>query len=566
VLGAILVATAWWRAHTFGPDVKALTGLRLWPIVSGTTEPLDCDEAAYGYVGRRLVGGAVMYRDLTENKPPLGYWTYAIAVALGGANEWTIRLLPMPLVLGTVALVFLIGRRLAGPAAGAIAAAVCGLLTTDPFTYGNGAQLETMINLLATGSLWAWLRRQTADTGDCGGPSWWTCLATGALVGAASLVRQVAAVTLVVYVVASLVHRSPGWARGVAALGIGFVLPWAVAGVVLALQGGLGPAIDDVFRYGPALATDTPPAPGSPSGWVRFVTGNADPSGNLPPPFGRTQYLQWWGHGTWPIWCVGLAGAGVWMVRGDRPRRVVAGWILAAIVQVILPGLYWAHYYQVVMPGLALVVGVVAIDLIRVRNVHRMAIVGFVGMIAAIAGTTGIQVRDYLMVPAEQLTVRWKGGAQWVELRRMGRDVRRRADAAGWRDPKILVWGWQSPLYFYSGLDGMTPQFFVDPLMKAFAPEARHPLVRPRLERIIRDVQTNPPALVFAWDRPFPALLEVIEREYVPSRLMPASPDGRGLWVRRDGYLAFEVGQTVATPPVDPRPRDLDAPRAGVKE
>ena len=33
-----------------------------------------------------------MYRDLTENKPPLGYWLYTLAVALGGYNELTIRL------------------------------------------------------------------------------------------------------------------------------------------------------------------------------------------------------------------------------------------------------------------------------------------------------------------------------------------------------------------------------------------------------------------------------------------------------------------------------------------
>ena len=40
-----------------------------------------------------------MYRDLTENKPPLGYWLYALAVALGGYNELAIRLLPIPAVL-----------------------------------------------------------------------------------------------------------------------------------------------------------------------------------------------------------------------------------------------------------------------------------------------------------------------------------------------------------------------------------------------------------------------------------------------------------------------------------
>ena len=56
--------------------------------MAGASEPLDCDEAAYAYIGHRLLKGDVMYRDLTENKPPLGYWLYALAVALGGSTSW----------------------------------------------------------------------------------------------------------------------------------------------------------------------------------------------------------------------------------------------------------------------------------------------------------------------------------------------------------------------------------------------------------------------------------------------------------------------------------------------
>ena len=66
------------------------------------SEPLDCDEAAYAYIGRRLVAGDVLYRDLTENKPPLGYGIYAAGVAVkvgrvsrpsvppGGFAQWSV--------------------------------------------------------------------------------------------------------------------------------------------------------------------------------------------------------------------------------------------------------------------------------------------------------------------------------------------------------------------------------------------------------------------------------------------------------------------------------------------
>src|SRR5262249_58600015 len=71
VLVILLLFDVWYRAHTFGPTIQQATGLKLWPAAAGPTEPLDCDEAAYAYIGHRLLHGDVMYRDITENKPPL---------------------------------------------------------------------------------------------------------------------------------------------------------------------------------------------------------------------------------------------------------------------------------------------------------------------------------------------------------------------------------------------------------------------------------------------------------------------------------------------------------------
>src|SRR5262249_22759870 len=117
----VLLFDVWWRGHTFGPSVRQRWGVAPWPVVRGEAEPLDCDEAAYGYIGRRLAGGAVMYRDVSENKPPGGYWLYELAVKLGGPTETAIRLLPVPLVLVTIFLVWWIGLRLAGPVAAVLA-------------------------------------------------------------------------------------------------------------------------------------------------------------------------------------------------------------------------------------------------------------------------------------------------------------------------------------------------------------------------------------------------------------------------------------------------------------
>ena len=136
-------------AHTFGPHVRDKLKINLWPSVHGESEPLDCDEAAYAYIGHRILAGDVLYRDLTENKPPLGYWIYTLAVAVGGYNELAIRVMPIPFILATIALVWWIAHRLAGRVAACVAAGLFILLSTDPYLFGNGANLEHFINFFS---------------------------------------------------------------------------------------------------------------------------------------------------------------------------------------------------------------------------------------------------------------------------------------------------------------------------------------------------------------------------------------------------------------------------------
>ena len=195
VLILLLVFDVWYRGHTFGPDVRDALGIRLWPAAVGASEPLDCDEAAYAYIGHRILRGDVMYRDLTENKPPLGYWLYTLAVALGGYHELAIRVMPIPFVLATIALVWWIALRLGGPGSACLAAGLFAILSTDPYLFGNGANLEHFINFFAVASL-ALLLRGWDRTGR------WSLVGSGVCLGAAALVKQVAIVPAVVFVAA----------------------------------------------------------------------------------------------------------------------------------------------------------------------------------------------------------------------------------------------------------------------------------------------------------------------------------------------------------------------------
>jgi hypothetical protein len=560
ILILLLIADVWYRAHTFGADVGGALGIGLWPKAASATEPLDCDEAAYAYIGHRVLAGDVLYRDLTENKPPLGYWIYTLAVALGGYRELTIRVMPIPFILATIALVWWIAGRLGGRSSACVAAGVFILLSTDPYLFGNGANLEHFINFFAIASLalmlLAWERRDR-----------WPLLCSGACVGAATLVKQIAFAPALVFVLAlALRQGAPGAALpsraarrllDVLALATGIALVVCLAAAILAAQSASTAAFEDIFQYGRALATDTLPDPHAPRGLIRWATGNADPSGRLPWPFGSTDYLVWWGTGSWPLWLASIPALAAMLFGPGTtvPRRLVAGWTLAAWAQVILPGLYWPHYYLLPIAGVAISVALAFTDAASVARralpQRRPAASGGIGraisalrsrpaiaactalvLAAAIGGSMFLQIRDYLLVAPEELTIRYKGGRQWVVLRAMGREIARRATT--WAQPRLYIWGWQSPLHFYSGLDGPTRHFFVDNLLRDQA-DRNHPLIAPRTEEIVATLRRRPPELIFTGYPPFRALQAFLSERYLPSQM------AMGLWVERDVYRSFEA-------------------------
>jgi 4-amino-4-deoxy-L-arabinose transferase-like glycosyltransferase len=561
ILVLLMVVDVWYRAHTFGPDIRAATGIDLWPQAAGESEPLDCDEAAYAYMGHRVLRGDILYRDLTEYKPPLGYWIYTLAVAIGGYNELAIRAMAIPFVLATIAAVWWVALRLGGPVAACLAAGLYVLLSTDPFLFGNGSQLEQFINLFSVLSLALIICGWDRDD-----RRW--MLAAGVCLGAAALVKQVALAHALVFVPALLIRawladprESRRGVRGlhdVLAFGLGVGAIVAAAAAIIVARGAGQAAYADIVLQARALATDTLPEPGAPSPVIRWLTGNADPKGGLPWPFGTTDYLVWWGTGSWPLWLVSVPAVAylAFGAGSDARRRLAAGWTITAWLQVALPGLYWQHYYLLPAPGVAIAVAVALSDAMTdlarwlqpakgdaleevgaPRDTRRRsafpAAMAMIVLFVALAWTMILQARYYLGVPPRELTIRYKGGRQWVVLREMGRDIARHA--ARWEDPHLYVWGWQSPLYFYSRLDSPTRHFFVDNLLRDQAGRD-HPLIGPRVEEIMATLRRRPPELILAGYALFPALRAFLSEDYLPSRR------ALGLWIRRDAFGRFEAG------------------------
>ncbi len=112
----------WWRAHPLDPFLAA--SLALYAVLhlpSLFEPPWHVDEAGYTITAWLAAHGAVLYAGVWNNKPPLLFWTYELALRWFGIGEFGIHLLSGLAGLATLAACWAIvrpgwGRRRAGAA------------------------------------------------------------------------------------------------------------------------------------------------------------------------------------------------------------------------------------------------------------------------------------------------------------------------------------------------------------------------------------------------------------------------------------------------------------------
>jgi 4-amino-4-deoxy-L-arabinose transferase-like glycosyltransferase len=209
--------------------VIVLIGLAL--RVDSALEPLDVrpgtDSAVYASVAEQLyehqrfaLPGAASPYDWSPGAP---LFYAAVYYATGGVHPGAVRLVVALLGALTIVLVYLIGRRLAGPLAGLAGAALFAIYPVTIFFTGK-LMSEPLATLTLAGAVlsffWA---------GDPGRPRWaWAV--PGVLLGLTALARPEYLAFVAVFAALAFVRgaRAAGWRRGVVAggvLALAFALP-----------------------------------------------------------------------------------------------------------------------------------------------------------------------------------------------------------------------------------------------------------------------------------------------------------------------------------------------------
>ena len=304
--------------------------------------PFERDEGEYAYAGQLILQGIPPYRMVYNMKLPGTYAAYAIVMALFGQTVRGVHLGLLVVNAAAIVLVFLLGRRLFGSFAGAVAAAGYALLSLSQTVLGVFAHATHFVILPALAGLLLLLRG--IDSGRLR-----TLLGSGLLLGLAFLMKQHG----IFFVIFGLLYfawekRRASWRRfavegGVLALGA--ALPLGLTCLILAASGVFGNFWFWTFHYATAYVAEVPLA-------VLPIY--------LPAAFAMVTAT------TMPIWDLAGLGLLALFLREELrdARAFVVGFLLFSFLAVC-PGFYFRpHYFVLLLPAVALLAGL-AVDALR---------------------------------------------------------------------------------------------------------------------------------------------------------------------------------------------------------
>jgi 4-amino-4-deoxy-L-arabinose transferase-like glycosyltransferase len=380
-------------------------------VVSLVRPCMSDDEATYAVVGREMLHGRVLYRDVVDHKPPAIYLTNAATQAIGGPTGGMVLLhaLLIAVVWATGLLLARIVRR-HDPRGGAQAPLLAALLwcvfsTTMVDVDGLAANCELfmMLPLVASVAVFLDANEHARATG---------MIATGALVGVAALYKYQAGIQLPLYAGAWILahRREPARAiAGLAALAVGVAIPIALVGAYLHAIGGL-----DAAWF-----------------WFRFNFSYIDAGSSKAALLVRLAVRGGFIVASSALlYVLGAIGA-VRALRGPPFARFCLAWLAVSAAAVFVGGRFFGHYFHQLGAPLAVLAAPGAAALAARRRSWFVAACA----IPAAAFLALGALHDPMMEAAGQPDPDYPAVVAWL-------------DAHAAPDDAICIWGNSPVLYF----------------------------------------------------------------------------------------------------------------------
>ena len=321
-----------------GVAVLMLGSILLW--LPSLELPLDIDAACYAVAAHWWAHGDTLYRHFTITRPQGIFVVYRIIQAIGFDSVAGIRFAGAIYCAFCVLALLLVVRRVWGEAIGFGAAGLFALIMALPSLEGPATNAELYMLLPLLVSLFLLL---LADEAPLGSRRNLLLLASCGFCGAVALLLKPSGGAALALAVPWLLRRQyyertawSAWFRAECTLGVGFLL-----GLLPALAHGLLTA-PDIYLYAVLL--------------YRLETASAV-SRPLTAQFGRFVFVTGQVLVRLPILLVAVSG---WLAvrrAGDsRGRDLLYLWTLVSLGGAWLGGNWWIHYYQQLVPPLAVAI------------------------------------------------------------------------------------------------------------------------------------------------------------------------------------------------------------------
>ena len=311
--------------------------------------PFERDEGEYAYIGWRLTHGELPYRDWVDQKPPAIFWIYRLALSIPGDPVVAVHLFASVWSAASAWALYLVARHLISSQWAVGVAALFALLSAHPIGEGTAANTEIFMLLPMILSMWAFLKCAkcvTEEPAPSGNKSRAILLmiVSGVLIGIATAFKQVAAINwpLLVCLSPFLMRSTNGapWKRTLqlalwSAAGAASV--WAMIAGYFALRGGFSDFVYNVLTHNLEYVQATP--------WSERTKLCVATLMKL----SRVQAVPW---------IFALIGL---VATARRPAKaaflLLAGWLAASFAGVSASGYYFPHYFQQLLPAIALAAG-----------------------------------------------------------------------------------------------------------------------------------------------------------------------------------------------------------------
>ena len=401
--------------------------------------PLERDEGEYAYIAWRLGHNELPYRDLVDQKPPAVFWTYRAALALPFDPVRAVHLAALIFSAASSCAVFFLALRFMDRFWAMVAAALFTLLSADPFAQGTAANTEVFMLLPLILSQIAFLKAADNPRNVL------LMIVCGALTGIAIAFKQVAAVNwfLLIALYPIFAAAEKRWRNSLAFAfwsGGGLFAIAGIIGLYFWTRHGLGELVDNVFTHNlEYIGAMT---------WSDRLQFCSEALTRL----ARTELLAWIFFAAGLIALI-VAGKGKWFA-------FLAGWLITSMIGVSASGYFFPHYFQQLLPPLALIAVFGAQWLSEFRPWRSSRIPGaLLSLVLAVLPLKTLWPFWFSYTPAEAVRKIYPGNF-FAEMPEFAARVAQATSS----EQRVFVFGAEPELLFYAQRVSATRYIFLFPL------------------------------------------------------------------------------------------------------